>query len=42
MKVLGKLPEIHINPIYRDLFIVMVAGLLIAMSLVTIAFMIFH
>lgn len=42
MKVLGKFPEIQINPIYRDLFLVMVAGLLIAMAIVTIGFMIFH
>jgi len=42
MKVLNKLPEIHINPIYRDLFVVLTAGLLIAMALVTIGFIIFH
>jgi hypothetical protein len=42
MKVLGKFPEIHINPIYRDLLLVMVAGFLIAMAIVTIGFMIFH
>jgi len=42
MKVLIKVPEIHIHPIYRDLFVVLTAGLLIAMALVTIGFMIFH
>jgi hypothetical protein len=42
MKVSIKLPEIHINPIYRDLFMVMTAGLLIAMALVSIGFIIFH
>jgi hypothetical protein len=42
MKVLHKLPEIHINPIYRDLFLVMVIGVLIAMALVSIGFIIFH
>ncbi len=42
MKVLGKFPEIQINPIHRDLFLVMIAGILIAMAIVTIGFMIFH
>lgn len=42
MKVLGKFSEIHINPIYRDLLVVILAGVLIAMSIVTIGFMIFH
>jgi len=44
MKVSVKLPEvhIHINPIYRDLFIVTTIGVLIAMALVTIGFIIFH
>ncbi|HEY5826608.1 MAG TPA: hypothetical protein VIT44_19710 [Cyclobacteriaceae bacterium] len=42
MKGLMKLPEIHINPIYRDLVVVMTVGLLIAMALITIGFIIFH
>jgi hypothetical protein len=44
MKLVGKnlFPEIHFNPIYRDLLVVAGAGLLVAMALVTAAFMVLH
>jgi hypothetical protein len=42
LEVLVKLPDIHINPIHRDLAIIMTMGLLIAMAVVTIGFVIFH
>ncbi|MFZ5971916.1 MAG: hypothetical protein ACOYXA_10020 [Bacteroidota bacterium] len=44
MKLVGKnlLPEIHFNPIYRDLLVVATMGLLVALALVSVAFMIFH
>lgn len=35
------LREIHINPIYRDLVLVITCGLLAGIALVTAAFMVF-
>jgi len=42
MKVWNKLPEIHINPLNRDLIIVLAMGALIGVALVTIAFTVFY
>lgn len=44
MKIVGKnlIPELHFNPIHRDLLAVMTAGLLVALALVSIGFMVFH
>lgn len=43
MKTFGKnlLPEIHINPINRDLVLIISTGLLAALSLVTAGVMVF-
>ena len=35
------LPELHVNPIYRDVIVVVTAGLLIAVTFVTVGVMIF-
>jgi hypothetical protein len=37
-----KIPGIHIDPIYRDLLMVATAGVLIAIALISVGFMIFH
>jgi hypothetical protein len=37
-----KFSGFHIEPIYRDLIMVVCAGVLIAMALISVAFMIFH
>ncbi|MFZ5999035.1 MAG: hypothetical protein ACOYW3_00870 [Bacteroidota bacterium] len=44
MKTFGKnlLGDIHLDPISRDILVVMTMGLLVAMAIVSIGFMIFH
>lgn len=42
MKAWSKRPDIHINPFYRDLLIVLTIGALIGMALVTVAFTVFY
>jgi hypothetical protein len=44
MKTFGKniFNEIHLDPISRDILVVMTMGLLVALALVSIGFMIFH
>lgn len=38
MKTFGKmLPELHVNPINRDLVLVLLAGLILALALGTVA-----
>ena len=42
MKTFGKnfLAELHVNPINRDLLIVMISGLLVALAIGTVAVMV--
>jgi hypothetical protein len=44
MKAFGKniFPDIHINPIQRDLLLILTAGFLLAAAIVGVASFVFH
>jgi hypothetical protein len=44
MKAFGKVifPEVHINPIQRDLLLVLAAGFFVAVAIVSVGSFVFH
>jgi hypothetical protein len=44
MKAFGKtiFPEIHVNPIQRDLLLILMAGFCVAVAIVSVVSFVFH
>lgn len=44
MKAFGKIvfPDLHINPIQRDLLVILTAGFLVAAAIVSVVSFVFH
>jgi hypothetical protein len=44
MKAFGKtiFPEIHVNPIQRDLLLILMAGFCVAVTIVSVVSFVFH